>query len=789
MKKRLRIISGQLRTWGLYSWALAAVHLPAQTPAPEPLSGEALYAQHCASCHGAQGEGVKGKYEDVLQGERSLESLASYIDRTMPEDNPDALNAEESRRVAAYMMDAFYSPEARARLQQPQRVMARLTVRQYRESIADLLRSFVETKPHGPTTGLIARYYQSDGMNKKAKQVLEREDRALSFDFGEGPPVEGITPDQFSIAWDGSLAAPITGWYEFRLTTPNGARFYLNTDLDRGDANFRDDSGAKRQPAFLDGWVSSGSMERQITGRMFLLGGRRYPLRLDYFKYQEPRGMVRLEWKRPYGEWEVLATPYLSPAPANHVPVVDRTFPPDDASEGYERGTEVSKAWHETVTNAALDVANQVLGRLGRLSRTKIDDPEREAKLKDFLAIFAERAFRRPLTPELRTLYIDRIFEPELALEEGVKRSIILILTSPRFLYPELVESEPDDYTIATRLALALWDSLPDDALWQAAREGRLRSPAEVRAQAQRMEEDPRARAKLMAFFYRWLKLDAEGELAKDATTYPGFDAALAADLRRSLELFVENIIWNGSADYRELLQADYMWVNQRLAQFYGLPVPEEEGFHPVKCPPGQRAGIVTHPYILARLAYHNNSSPIHRGVFLTRQILGRFLKPPSEAVAFNNDRFDPTLTMREKVTNMTAPASCMNCHQIINPLGFTLEHFDGAGRFREIDNHKPVDSVADYETPAGDVVRLGSGREVAALATATPEARRGFVRQLFQAVVKQNPNAYDPDTLERLEAAFDASGQNIRRLFVEIATLASNYRGNDRPTVQQASR
>lgn len=775
----------------LWAWTVGSINLFAQelTSAPVSLSGEALYAQHCASCHGSQGEGVKGKYEDALLGERSLDSLATYIDRTMPEDDPDVLNAEESRVVAAYIMDAFYSPAAQARLHQATLVPARLTNRQFRESVADLISSFNNSLPPGPTTGLVARYYQSDGMNKKAKQVVEREDQALSFDFGEGSPAEGITADQFSIAWDGSLAAPTTGWYEFRLTTPNGARFYLNTDLDRGDANFRDDSGAKRQPAFLDAWVSSGSMERQLTGRIFLLGGRRYPLRLDYFKYQEPRGMVRLEWKPPHGEWAVLSTPYVSPAPAAHVPVVDKAFPPDDASEGYERGTEVSKAWHEAVTAAALDAANQVVNRVGRLSKVKFDDPEREQKLKDFLATFAERAFRRPLTPELRTLYVDRVFEPGLAPEQSVKRAVLLVLTSPRFLYPELGEGPVDDFTTAARLALGLWDSLPDEALWQAAHEGRLRTPAEVREQALRMEADPRAKAKLTAFFHKWLKLDAEAELTKDTATFPGFDAALTADLRRSLELFIENVVWGDTADYRELLQADYIWLNERLASFYGLPAPEGGEFQPVKFRPGERAGIITHPYILSRLAYHNNSSPIHRGVFLTRQILGRFLKPPTEAVAFNNDHFDPTLTMREKVTGMTAPALCMNCHQTINPLGFSLENFDGVGRFREIDNNKPVDPTVDYETPSGEVVRLSNAREVAALATATPEARRGFVRQLFQAVVKQNPNAYGPQTLERLDSTFDASGQNIRRLFVDMAVLTASYHRPEKDANQQASR
>src|SRR5690606_11431624 len=112
-----------------------------------------------------------------------------------------------------------------------------------------------------------------------------------------------------------------------------------------------------------------------------------------------------------------------------------------------------------------------------------------------------------------------------------------------------------------------LWDSLPDGPLAEAAKAGALRTPEQVRAQAERMAADPRAKAKLDDFFQRWLKLDVEGDLDKDPELYPGFDQALVADLRRSLELFVERVVWSEASDYRELIEADYLLLNDRLGR------------------------------------------------------------------------------------------------------------------------------------------------------------------------------------------------------------------------------
>ena len=776
--------------------AAALLVAPMHASEADRVAGAKIYRNFCADCHGDKGQGVATKHDEALYGERSVASLAKLIDKTMPEDEPEKVGLEDARKVALYIYDAFYSPMARARANPPKRDFVRLTNRQFRESVADLIGSFGNLPPPGEGRGLAGKYYDSDGMNKKSKKRLERVDREIDFDFDEVSPTddpyvpqepgeaeirranasvdpaEKMKRDQFSIEWQGSLIAPETGVYEFRIKTRNGVRLYLNSDLGDGDGNRRDDSDAKRVTATIDGWVTTGPDIREESASVFLLGGRAYPLSLDYFKYKEKLGSVRIEWKPPHGVWEVLAAPYLSPAPAARTAVVATNFPPDDSSVGYERGTSVSKDWHEATTKAALEVADQVVERLRRLVGGKADAPDRVEKLKQFVTTLAERAFRRPLDDAQRELYVERPFV-EVAPDVAVKRAVLLILKSPRFLYPEL-EQKADDFTTASRLAIALWDSLPDAPLREAAARGEVRTPEQIRTHAERMVQDPRTKAKVGDFFHHWLAMHEADDLSKDALAYPGFTEEIVGDLRRSLEYFARDVMWSEASDYRQLILSENIMMNARLARFYGAPVPDGRGFVPVKFDAAQRAGVITHPFLLSMFAYHKSSSPIHRGVFLTRNVLGRLLKPPPQAIEFNDDRFDPTLTMREKVTQLTNKAACMSCHVTINPLGFSLENFDAVGRFRTTDANKPIDPASDYITSDGDTVKLTGPRDLAKHTAESEDARRGFVRQMFHYMVKQPTLSYGGDTLERLDAQFLANNANMRKLLTEIATTAA---------------
>jgi hypothetical protein len=392
--------------------------------------------------------------------------------------------------------------------------------------------------------------------------------------------------------------------------------------------------------------------------------------------------------------------------------------------------------------------------------------------LQQFSRQFLGRAFRKPLTDAEARNYIQKHFDHVNEPEQALKRVLLAALKSPRFLYTEL-PGEPD---VASRLSFVLWDSIPDEELLTASAEGKLRSQQEIAAQAERMLKDPRARAKVNDFFRHWLEMEAAEDVSKDKSTFPDFTETVLSDLRTSLDMFIEDVVWSPKSDYRELLLADYLYLNSRLAKLYGAELPDDSDFQKVKFNSKLRTGVVTHPYLLSVFAYHKSSSPIHRGVFLTRNIVGRALKPPPMAIQFMDDRFDPSLTMREKVSELTRPAACQGCHSVINPLGFSLEGYDAVGRVRTTDNQKPVDASGEYTTSDGKTVRLRGPRDVAEYAARSKEAQMGFIQQLFHHIVKQPAAAYGPDTLEKLRKSFAKTEYNIQQLVIEIVKTSAAH-------------
>ena len=762
------------------SWAIDAAH-----------PGAKIYKSLCAECHGDKGQGVPDKYDEPLHGNRSVESLAKRIARTMPEDNVGACVGEDSKQVAAYIYEAFYSPQAQARLNPPEFDLARLTISQYRTSVADIVGRFRpgSERPPGNERGLSGHYNglapekpeppataeepkpdpkpatpapaKKDDKKKDApKARFDRKDAQIAFSFGEGSPdAEKLAPYEFSARWDGSVIAPETGTYEFIVKTENGVRLFVNDT----------------KTALIDSWVTPGPMVREEKKTVFLLGGRAYPIQLEYFKFHDKTASIQLLWRPPHGVIETIPQANLVPDRARQTMVVTAAFPADDRSVGYERGTNVSKEWDQATTDGAIEVAEHVDKFLEELSGTKSTALDRVEKLKLFARRFAEAAFRRPLNDEDYHRLIEKQFEAAKAPDIAVKRVVLFTLKSPRFLYPELPnDDEPDDYEVASRLAMDLWDSIPDAKLLQAAAEKKLRTHEQIAAQANRMLGDLRTKAKLHGFFHHWLELERAESISKDPKAFPNFDDQILADLRTSLLLFLDRVVWSDRSDYRELLQANYLLLNQRLGKLYGREV-NGDGFQEVTFDPKQRAGVVTHPYLLTAFAYSKQTSPVHRGVFLTRTIVGMTLKPPPMAIAFEDAKFDAHLTMREKITEMTKNASCMGCHGTINPLGFSLENYDAIGRWRTKENDKPINPVSDFATDEGETIRLTGARDLVKFAAENAGGHRAFIHHLFHHTVKQAVGVYGPDTLEDLRQSFAASGFNVRKLLAEIATIAAS--------------
>ncbi|MBS0211301.1 MAG: DUF1592 domain-containing protein [Planctomycetes bacterium] len=819
-------------------------------------TGEQIYLAQCAKCHGDKGQGVKDQYGKPLAGDRSLAELAAQIAKTMPEDDPGTCVGEDAKLVAEYIYHAFYSPVAQVRNAPVRIELARLTVRQYRNTVADLIGSFRWTGRWDDKHGLQGEYSRTREFWKKEVRAFERLDPVVQFNFGElspaaeppksdAPPAPAKQPEpkksdkasatrspfrtvadekkiaddkkpdakpvnevkrkeearqkaeadkqaeakrkadeakkkaeaerkaaedkekaekakhaEFGIHWQGGVYAPETGDYEFIVDTENAAELYVNND----------------RAALVDARVKSGkdTLHKQTIR---LLGGRVYPLRLVFSKSkqaQDKTASITLKWKMPNRAEEVIPARYLTPHRQPQLFVLETAFPPDDRSMGYERGTSVSEAWSQAATDAALEVAAFVDANLDELSQSKPGAGDRAQKLRAFCQRWVERAFRRPLSDEQKSFFIDKQFVEGRPPELSVKRAVLLSLMAPEFLYLDLNPTELDQWDVASRLSYALWDSLPDNQLAEAANKKWLTTAESVRKQAERMLGDIRARSKLREFFLQWLNVDRFIDIAKDSKRFPEFDAEVVSDLRTSLELFLDDVAWSRESDFRQLLLADSLYINGALAKMYDVKLPAGADFEKVNQSGAQRAGVLTHPYLMAGFAYTSTSSPIHRGVFVARSVLGRSLRPPPEAVAPLAPELHADLTTRQRVILQTKAESCQSCHRMINPLGFAFENYDAIGRFRKVEQGKPVDATGAYQTRGGDMVKFNNVRDLAKYLAASDETHEAFVEQLFHFMIKQPINAFGPTELSKLEKSFHDQKFNIRKLLIEIAAEAS---------------
>jgi len=732
--------------------------------------GKKQYLRSCAVCHGKLGEGVKNRYSDPLVGEQTVAELVAVITATMPEDDPESCVGEEAAAIATYLHQAFYSPAAQRKIEPPRVGLARLTGNQLRHSLADLYATESNlvwmTQEHG-----LKGYYYNGSVPRVGDKRLERTDQTLDFDFGHQGPGEGITPKDFCITWRGALRPDTTGEYEIVIDSTCSFLCYL------GSYNRK----------FIDNHVQSGD-KTEFRRTITLGGGRIYPLRIEFVqrkrKTEQPPAKFRLAWKPPHGAEQILPSRNLLALSAPAAFALQTKLPPDDRSYGYDRGITVDKLWDESTTNAALEFAQIACEELwpAYQNRHRKNSDENRSPVRSFLVELATAALRGVLGEEDRKRYID---EPVDATEddlEAIKRSLLMLLKSPRFLYPLLdgVDGEfSKSQRVANRLALTLHDSLPTDLWWvRGAHRKEWEEEAQIRVAARRLVDDYRTRGKTRELMYEWLNLSQVGEIVKEKELFPEFDRALVGDLRASLDAFLDEVIWSGTGDYRQLFQADWTFTNERLSNFYG------ETWEPLHSPGAglrrsvsdseHRFGVLTHPYLLSKLSYHKTTSPIHRGVFLYRHVFGRILLPPQEAFLPLAPELHPTLTTRERVQLQTGSKNCQVCHAKINSLGFILENFDAVGRYRPTVRECEIDATGFYTSHSGKQVDFAGPRQLAEFLVVSEDAQRAFVNRAFQHFVKQPIAAFGPNALEELVKNFKEKDYNIRELLVEIAVLAT---------------
>jgi mono/diheme cytochrome c family protein len=323
----------------------------------------------------------------------------------------------------------------------------------------------------------------------------------------------------------------------------------------------------------------------------------------------------------------------------------------------------------------------------------------------------ARLAFRRPVTSaDTKTLltFFETGRKDSGSFDGGIQFALERLLVDPDFLLRVYRSTgRLSDLEVASRLSFFLWSSVPDDPLLALAERGELTKPAILERQVRRMLADPRAVDALVgSFAAQWLNLRRVEEVVVDPERYPNYDLSLLQAFQRETELFVGSTI-REDRGVPALLDADYTFVNERLARHYGIAGVYGSRFRRVTLPnPEQRGGLLAQGALLATTSYPDRTSPVLRGKFLLNNIFGLPVPPPPPGVDTNleNKPGAATKTMRERLAQHRQNPSCSSCHAVIDPLGFALENFDVIGGWRTIDEAgKPVD--ASGSTVGGEKV------------------------------------------------------------------------------------
>jgi hypothetical protein len=359
-----------------------------------------------------------------------------------------------------------------------------------------------------------------------------------------------------------------------------------------------------------------------------------------------------------------------------------------------------------------------------------------------------------------------------------MQAALSAILQSPNFLYrvelgaPSAADGgrlKYDSYEMASRLASTLWNTVPDNALLDAAgKNGGLATPDSVVAQAKRMLADPRAHQGLTAFVDDLYALHNLEDAQPDPMTFPTFTPALRAAMQTELEMRVDDMVFGSRGDFLSLFDSKTTFVNNELAKHYGLPTAATDGFRKVEIPADSpRAGILGSGAILAGLAMPQRTAPTRRGKFVREAVLCQTIPPPpSNVVPMLPPPTDPSDTMRQRLSQHRVNVSCSSCHSLIDPLGFGLENFDAVGKYRSLENGKPVDATGELDGEKFDgLAQMGTALRHAAVTGPC------FVSKLYMNAQSRMAGERDAAILDKLAADFAASGNKADQLITNLVS------------------
>ncbi|MBK8942387.1 MAG: DUF1592 domain-containing protein [Polyangiaceae bacterium] len=402
--------------------------------------------------------------------------------------------------------------------------------------------------------------------------------------------------------------------------------------------------------------------------------------------------------------------------------------------------------------------------------------------VRDIVESFGRRAFRRPLEETeidgLVALYDLAISQGDDETE-GLKLIVRAVLTSPHFLFRVEIDQDPTSpaahplgaFELASRLSYFLWSSMPDDELLELAGSGALLEDDVLAAQVGRMLDDPRSAALVDNFAGQWLFVRALADSSPTYTAFPTFDEPLREAMRLETNLLFAETLQEGGASLEDLLLADYVFVNDRLAEHYGI----DGTFGPelVRAPVGAapRGGLLRQGAWLTVTSNPDRTSPVKRGKWILENLLCDAPPPPPAGV----EGFDPAAleaqTQKELLAAHRADPACASCHSVMDPLGLALENYDGIGAFRLEDKGTAVDPSGEvdgqtFQTPSEFITMLAADERLSQCA----------VEKVFTYALGRAPGTSDRTYLEDTDDAFRASDLSLREL-MKLVVLSEPFR------------
>ncbi len=476
-------------------------------------------------------------------------------------------------------------------------------------------------------------------------------------------------------------------------------------------------------------------------------------------------------------------------------------FPAEDYINGFTNqaeGQSIPPVLAEAYNHAAEKLARNAFrgGDRNHLIPCAPGSPtDRDCRMR-FIREFGRRAFRRPLLDRELARY-DKLFVAQAGttgeFTAGAQVVVEAMLQTPSFLFhvEEGPNGEFEPYRAASRLSYFLWDTMPDETLFALAAADQLRTARQIEKQARRMLDDPRAQQSMDVFLAQWLRFDSLRNAIRDRRLFPEFSAELVASMAEETRRLFRHLVWE-NGNFMEFFTARYSFLNNDLAQLYGLPAPARE-FGRVDFPADSpRSGVLGQAAFLTLTSKPAETSPTERGKFVREHFLCQVIPPPPPGV---NTNLPPVtdakpMTNRERLQIHLASKTCAGCHVLVDTIGFGFEKFDADGKYREkqkiviypsfdeMKNRiktKPTEYELALDTKAFvkglPDSEFATPRELGRLLASDPGCQRCVVKQLYRYALGRPETAADQPVIDRALADFRNSQFQFQRLIIAIVT------------------